>query len=309
VGDPAWEEFYGPAVYCPEFSEENLGKTTEDPYALGASREWLEDWLVRTCELIDRYQPKLLYFDWWIQNHSFKPYLKKLAAYYYNRAVQWGEDVVITYKHEAFAPGVGIFDVERGALTEASPVPWQTDTAIGKQSWGYRADNEYKSARQVICDLVDVVSKNGTLLLNIGPKSDGTFTQEETQVLQDLGDWLRQNGEGIYGTRPWKWCREGEVNNAAGFFRDGDEKPFTGKDFRFTYKDGFLYAFQMRPDGERVTIQTLARKPLQDLLIQSVQSLSTGKPLKFHRDEAGLHIQLTDQPENDLPLGFRIELA
>ncbi|MDE6413077.1 MAG: alpha-L-fucosidase, partial [Eubacterium sp.] len=141
VNDESYADFYGPAVYCLEFDSGTIHATTADTYSIGASQEWLEDWLVRTCELIDQYQPRILYFDWWIHNHSFKPYLKKLCAYYYNRAEEWGKEVTINYKHEAFPPTVATFDVERGALTDISPVPWQTDTAIGKDSWGYRKDN------------------------------------------------------------------------------------------------------------------------------------------------------------------------
>ena len=160
VNDEKYADFYGPAVLNDAYCPKNFIKSTEDTYAEGASKEWLDDWMVRTCELIDKYQPSSLYFDWWIHNHSFKPYLKKIAAYYYNRADEWGKEVTINYKHQAFAPTVATFDVERGALTGISPIPWQTDTAIGKCSWGYRKDNEYKSSRQIICDLIDIVSKN-----------------------------------------------------------------------------------------------------------------------------------------------------
>ena len=132
VNDDNYRDFYGPAYYCPELDSHTLHITTADTYSIGASKEWLEDWLIRTCELIDKYQPSILYFDWWIHNHSFKPFLKKLCAYYYNRAAEWGKEVTINYKHEAFPPTVATFDVERGALTDISPVPWQTDTASAK---------------------------------------------------------------------------------------------------------------------------------------------------------------------------------
>ncbi len=92
----------------------------------------LEDWLVRTCELVDKYQPKVIWFDWWIQNISFKPYLMKFAAYYYNRGLEWGVDVAINYKDDAYAKGTAIFDIERGQLRDINPRFWQTDTAIEK---------------------------------------------------------------------------------------------------------------------------------------------------------------------------------
>lgn len=307
VNDDNYRDFYGPAYYSPEFDSGTLHITTADTYSTGASREWLEDWLVRTCELIDRYQPSILYFDWWIHNHSFKPYLKKLCAYYYNRAEEWGKEVTINYKHEAFPPTVATFDVERGALTHISPVPWQTDTAIGKRSWGYIKDNEFKSTRQIITDLIDIVSKNGMLLLNIGPKADGTITDEETAVLLETGEWLRKNGEGIYGTTFWKQFGEGEVNNEAGFFKDYDEKHYTEKDFRFTFKDGFVYAFQMRPDGNDVKIKAFGKHIPHDFLVNSVTLLETGETLPFERTKDGMKI-ITNGLKSDKPLCFKIEI-
>lgn len=308
VNDESYRDFYGPAVYNEAFDPKIIHKTTADTYSEGASEEWLQDWLVRTCELIDRYQPAVLYFDWWIHNHSFKPYLKKLAAYYYNRAEEWGKEVTINYKHEAFPPTVAVFDVERGALSGISPLYWQTDTAIGKQSWGYRADNEYKSSRQVICDLIDIVSKNGNLLINIGPKADGTITDEETEVLLTMGEWLSINGEGIYGTTFWKQFGEGKVNAEEGFFKDGDEKKFTNKDFRFTYKDGCLYAFQMRP-SKTVKIKTLKKHLNHDYLIESVELLGSEEKISFTRDEKALTIKLKGEIKNDLPICFKIAIG
>jgi alpha-L-fucosidase len=309
VNDETYADFYGPAVYTPEFDSHQMGNTTETPSATGPSQEWLTDWMVRTCELIDKYQPKVLYFDWWIQNHEFKPYLKKIAAYYYNRAEAWGEEVTINYKHEAFPPGVGTLDVERGTLAEISPFPWQTCTAIGKHSWGYRADNEYKSSWQIICDLIDIVSKNGILLLNIGPKADGTFTKEETAVLQDMGDWLKINGEGIYDTVPWKWFSEGNVRATAGSFVDSDEKAYTSEDFRFTYRGGCLYAFQLNPNGGDAVIHSLAQRGMRDYVISHVELLGCPQKLQHHRDGDGLTIHLPAGVDTTMPLCFKIHFA
>lgn len=308
VNDEKYSDFYGPAVYCDEFAPDIIHVTTADTYSVGASEEWLEDWLVRTCELVDKYQPKILYFDWWIHNHSFKPYLKKLCAYYYNRAEEWGNEVTINYKHEAFPLSVATFDVERGALTDISPIPWQTDTAIGKCSWGYIDDNQFKSSRQIICDLVDIVSKNGMLLLNIGPKPDGTITDEETKVLNNLGAWLKINGEGIYGSTFWKRFGEGEVNNEEGFFKDGDEKQFTEKDFRFTFKDGFLYAFQMRPSND-VCIKSLKKQNPHDFLIESVTLLGSDEKLEYTRDFDKLQISVKGEIKTNFPQCFKIEIG
>lgn len=307
VQDDRYRDFYGPAYYCPALAGSALYATSADTYAIGPDHAWMEDWLARTCELIDRYQPAILYFDWWIHNQAFKPYLKKLCAYYYNRAEEWGKEVTINYKHQAFPPSVATFDVERGALTGISPVPWQTDTAIGKHSWGYTKDNAFKGARQLICDLIDIVSKNGMLLLNVGPKPDGTITEEETKVLLEIGEWLRKNGEGIYGTTFWTQFGEGEVNAQAGFFQDNEEKQFTAADFRFTYRGGCVYAFQMRPDGRDVKIRAFRRHNPHDFLVDTVTLLETGEKLAFERTENEMIIK-TNGIRSDMPLCFKIEI-
>ncbi len=307
VNDANCADFYAPAVYSVEFDNKALHLTTADTYSTGASKAWLEDWLVRTCELIDKYQPSVLYFDWWIHNHTFKPYLKKLAAYYYNRADEWGKEVTINFKHEAFPPNVATFDVERGALTGISPLYWQTCTAIGKKSWGYIKDNEFKSARQLVCDLIDIVSKNGNMLMNVGPKPDGTITAEETEVLKRMGEWLRVNGEGIYGTTFWKAFGEGEVNAEDGFFKDNDEKPYTEHDFRFTYKNGSIYVFQMCPSKTQ-TIKTLKKHNPHDYIIDNITLLGSDEKINFERNYDYLQINLSTAPQDGMPICFKVEL-
>ena len=176
------------------------------------------------------------------------------------------------------------------------------------EAGGYKKDNEYKSSRQVICDLVDIVSKNGNLLINIGPKPDGTFTDEETKVLFDMGEWLFVNGEGIYGTTFWKTFGEGEVNVDGGYFTDGNEKAYTDKDFRFTYKNGFLYVFQMRPSNS-VEIKTLRLHDTRDFFIENVELLGSNEKIDYTRDKEALKINLKGEFENDLPICFKIEIG
>ena len=307
VADEEYRDFYGPAYLCPELAGDDVFPTIADAYSpVQPDEEWLCDWLVRTCELIDRLKPSVLYFDSWIHNAAFKPYLKKMCAYYYNRADEWGKEVTIDYKHQSFPPTVATYDVERGALTGIYPVPWQTDTAIGRKSWGFTRDNEFKPARQIICDLIDIVSKNGMLLLNVGPKPDGTVTEEETSVLEQIGRWLNVNGEGIYGTVPWVKFGEGEVNNVEGAFQDNDEKGFTSQDFRFTYKNGSLYAFCMRPDSDRFVIRSLNIKGSYDIVTGPVEVLGERSVVNSYRDGDGLNILLDKIPDSDRPVCFKI---
>ena len=147
------------------------------------------------------------------------------------------------------------------------------------------------------------------LLINVGPKPDGTITDEETAVLEELGEWMDVNGEGIYGTTPWKVFGEGEVNNEAGSFQDNDEKNFTSNDFRFTYKNGYLYAFCMRPDSEKILITSLKIKGERDVILSSAEALGDCDIVDSVRDELGLHITLNKKPSSDKPVCFKIGMA
>ena len=131
-------------------------------------------------------------------------------AYYYNNAIDWNKGVVVNTKF-GYGDNIQVFDIERGKSDKVREFPWQTDTSIGKKSWGYIDGEENKTPNQIIDDLVDIVAKNGNLLINIGPRPDGTITEEQKDVLLKIGSWLKVNGEAIYGTRPWKKATEGEM--------------------------------------------------------------------------------------------------
>lgn len=275
--------------------------------------EFLEDWMIRTCELIDRYRIKVLYFDWWIQHQSAKPYLQKIAAYYYNRAAEWGEEVVICYKHDAFMFGTALVDIERGQFAQIQPFYWQTDTAIAKNSWCYTENNDFKKAKDILCDLVDIVSKNGNLLLNVGPKADGSISDEDRAVLLEIGDWMEKNGEAVYGTRPWRIAAEGPTEVAEGQFTDGKDKVFTAEDFRFTVKGDSLYAICLHyPEDGKVTIKALGEQDASHLpkfhgIIKSVEVLGFEEQPDWKRDGEGLHIE-TKAVSSDKPVVFKIRL-
>jgi alpha-L-fucosidase len=142
----------------------------------------------------------------------------------------------------------------------------------------------------------------------VGPRPDGTITEEETAVLQDLGRWLKINGEGIYDTIPWKTYGEGSCNAEGGYFTDGEEKGYTAEDFRFTYKGGSIYAFQMRPDGRDVTIRSFRANGMYDFGIENVRLLGSNENINFRRDSQGLHIALPKAMDTEFPLGFKVSL-
>lgn len=297
--------------YWPAMEEKNHHDLFSEPVP---TKEFLEDWLIRCCEIVDSYKPKIIYFDWWIQHSSVKPYLKKFAAYYYNRAKEWGNDgVVINYKHDAYMFGTAILDIERGQFADIKPFIWQTDTAVAKNSWCYTENNEYKKAKDIICDLVDIVSKNGRLLLNVGPKADGTIPDEDKNILIEIGEWLKINGEAIYGAGIYRIPGEGPTKIIEGQFSDGIDKIFTSKDIRYTIKGSYLYATVLSyPEDGLVTLIELAEQDASKLakfhgIIKEVSILGSRENIGWKRTEHGLEIKSTTV-KSDKPVVIKILL-
>jgi alpha-L-fucosidase len=165
VNDPSNTSLYGPA-------QDHIAMKTdadlEDDWTY-VSQAWLDDWLARTAELVTRYEPELVYFDWWVGHPAFRNIVPKFLTYYYNQGATRG-GVVVDYKLHGFAPNAGTLDIERGQLTDILERVWQTDTSLSNESWGYVEHDTYKTPAVIIHMLADVVSKNGNLMLNVGPR-------------------------------------------------------------------------------------------------------------------------------------------
>ena len=227
--------------------------------------DFLQLWWARTKDLIDNYKPDILWFDFCLDRKEFAPYHKKLAAYYYNSGLKWNNDgCVLTNKnmfYDSYPEGVNVYDVERGKLSDISKYPWQSETSIGANSWGYVENWKSRPVDNIIDDLLDVVSKNGNLLLNVGPKSDGTIPEDQIMCLKEIGHWLKINGEAIYGTRPWYIYGEGPTNISVGHHSESKNKKMTSDDIRFTSKGDILYATVMEwPENGIVKIRSLGKK-------------------------------------------------
>jgi alpha-L-fucosidase len=261
------------------------------------NQEFLDDWFARTTELVDAYEPQLVWFDWWIEQPVFEPYLRRFAAWYYNRGAEWGRGVAINYKNRSFREKAAVFDVERGLLAGIRPLFWQTDTSISKNSWGFVAEQDYKSAGSLIGDLVDIASKNGALLLNIGPRPDGTIPEPEQNILLEIGEWLAVNGEAIYDSRPWKVYGEGPTAVVEGSFKDTAREAFTGRDVRFTTRGETLYAILLAwPEGGEAVIRSLATDlRLHEKRVGSVELLGCREPLRWSVRANGLHVKLPER--------------
>jgi alpha-L-fucosidase len=286
-------------------------------------KNYVEKFFNRTIDLIDKYQPDLLYFDDTVLPiYPASDIGLRIAAYFYNTNLARNGG-----KLEAVLTGKGlnaeqrralILDVERGVTTGGETMPWQTDTCIG--SWHYERrlfdQHKYKSAKQVVRMLIDIVSKNGNLMLNIPVRGDGTIDDDEVKVLDALAAWIEPNGEGIYGSRPWKVYGEGPSTIATApkgqFGGAKDVRSYSAKDVRFTAKGNILYAFFMAwPEDGKVTLTTLAKGSEsypQD--IARVELLGGEKvPLKFDRDESGLIANLPQERPNEFAYALKISPA
>jgi alpha-L-fucosidase len=265
--DPKWADFY------------NVADRSD-----AACERFLTNWFARNVELIDKYQPDILWFDNGIDQRYLDPLKLRVAAYYYNRAREWGKDVSIGAKKAAFAPSnkntetIGaILDFEKvGARSPSGirPGVWEVDDPIGS-TWGYTSDMKVSGAGAIIAKLADTVSKNGVYMLNLSPRADGTFPPAQQNTLLEIGAWLGVNGEAIYGTHNWTKFSEGGRGSL---------------NIRFTVKGDALYAIILGnwPGAEAVvtSLSGAAGK------IETVTMLGSEGNLEFTQDAAGLKVKL-----------------
>jgi len=274
-----------------------------------ADSQFIEQWYARTMEIVDKYHPDLLYFDFGFNKPEFETYRKKLAAEYYNRAAAWHKEVVLNYKKNAFPDGAAVLDLERHRLDHIHKTVWQTDTMVTRRSWGYIGDDDFKSVDQLVDMLVDVVSKNGVLLLNVGPRADGTIPKKARDILIEIGRWLDVNAEAIYHTRPWHTFGEGPNLTSRRERRSRPYVPFTAEDIRFTTKAGSIYAICLDWPGKELKIHSLSSRTfLCDGGISDVQLLGAAQNLKWSQDGSALKIELPPEQPCKYAFVFKIVL-
>ncbi|MGD9021121.1 MAG: alpha-L-fucosidase, partial [Lysobacterales bacterium] len=316
VNDSQYAGLYGPAAPMglpadpradwPE--SEHLQEWTPPDQA------FLNDWMARSSELVDKYRPELFYLDWWTSAPMFEPYMRKFAAYYYGQAEarSFGE-VAVVYKNGQFFEGTALLDLERSMMDELRLAPWQSDTSVSIRSWGFVKDDSYRTAKSLLGDLIDIVSKNGNLLLNVGPRADGVIPEEARAILLEMGGWLEVNGEGIFASRPFHYFGEGptrsEPERIPGEIEHAATRSYTTKDFRFTTRDGLLYIFGLqypRDAPDSVLIKTLyAGTPYLERPIDGIELLGHGKVV-WNQTDIGLEVQLPSPPAGDMPYTLKL---
>jgi len=294
--DPVWAPFY------------NVADRSD-----AAMTRFLTDWVNRNLELIDKYQPDILWFDNGVNLRVLDPLKLRVAAYYYNRAKTWGKEVSISTKFNAYAPSnddtkqIGsILDFEKSGPPrgpkDIRPGPWMVDDPIGS-TWGYSTGMTVASPAAVLTKLIDTVSKGGVYLLNISPMADGTIPQAQQDTLLGIGAWLDRNGEAIYGTRVWTKFMEGGTGRGA-------------LNYHFTTKGDTLYAISSYWPGDTAVITSLPKDAVPTTGPIKVELLGHDGALEATQDATGLTIKMPgDRPAGEVSFyafkitGFKLQAA
>jgi alpha-L-fucosidase len=277
-------------------------------------KEWLtkdpenqKEWLSMITELIDQYHPDLLYSD---SGFPFGDVGRTMVSHFYNQDMaKNGGKLEAVYNCKQPSKGMWVQDVERGALDSISPFPWQTDTSIG--DWYYRTGQKYMTGTEVIQMLVDIVSKNGNLLLNVVQTPEGDLEPDVLAILDEIGKWTPANGEGIYGTRPWKIYGEGpsmKKQEKGTFGGVKDVRPYESTDIRFTAKDETIYAFCMGIPTEAVRLTSFGKNSkLSNKTVVSVKILGSNEKITWKQEADALVINKPSKLPDWKVITFKIE--
>lgn len=300
AANPEFEDLYGPKLTSSEFigSEEFPTFMVNDKFA--------NRWIARLKEVIDKYNPDLIYFDNKLNTLEEK-YRLDFLQYYYNHAADRDQEVVCTYKAKDLEVGSGVLDLERARMSEKKDFPWLTDDSIDWGSWCNVQVPDYKSTNRMIDFLVDVVSKNGGVLLNITPTAEGEIPQEVQDRLLEIGEWLKINGEAIYGTRPYTIFGEGPQQIVEGHLSERQNKEASAEDIRFTTNGKTLYAIAMDWPGEKFVINSLGKDSgYLGEEIKSIELLGSTAKLTWDHSDKNLTISIPETRSGKHAFAFKI---
>jgi alpha-L-fucosidase len=304
VADPRYAALYGEA--------HNLDGPGTGPDFVSAffdqarpSHHFLIYWLGKIIEVIERYGPDLLWFDFGLRDMP-DHYKQAALAHYFNWAAASGREVTVTAKRHDLASAGAVVDLEAGRMPGLTHHQWLTDTSVDDlKAWGYMPGMPYKSTTSLVHYLVDNVCKNGHLLLNVGPRPDGTIPEAAADVLRGLGRWLAVNGESIYGTTTWTTHGEGPTSfTSGGSGNEGEVAGFSAHDVRYAVKDNVLYATCLGWPGAEITLAALNHFYPSE--IESITLLGDGQPLPWRLDRAGLTIATPTERSGEHAYVFKL---
>lgn len=276
--------------------------------------KWLEEvWLGKLKEVVDKYQPDIVWFDSWLDQIP-ESYRQKFCAYYLNEAEKLGKEVVIVRKQDDLPLDVSVDDLEKSRKNKLEEKSWMTDETVSTGSWCYTQDLKIKPTADVLHVLIDIVSKNGVLLLNISPKADGTIPDDQKEVLLKMGEWLEKYGEAIYGSRPWYTFGEGPTKEPEGHFSNHREFlkiKYSAKDVRYTTQNETIYATILGWPGNNseVLLESFSKENwIESREIKNVSLLGCEEEIDFDLTNQGLKITTPGKAVDEMAVVFKIEL-
>lgn len=280
-------------------------------YGYMPREQFLDMWLAKLKEVIDGYSPDLMYFDSWLDEIPAEV-RREYLAYYFNHAEDEGKEVLVTYKQEDLPIDVGVLDIEKGGLADLAERPWLTDDTVSFGSWCYTNDLKIKPAAVVLHNFIDIVSKNGQLMLNISPKADGTIPEDQRGVLLELGAWLEKYGEAIYETRPFVMYGHGPTKTGKGHFGGiATDKPYTAQDIRYTRRGDTVYAIQLGAPaaGSTIVLEAFAAKDgTAPFDVKQVELLGSDAAVDWSQTEAGVEITAPATAPDEMAVVYRVVL-
>ncbi len=296
-----------------EFVKKNFPSLLDDPkqaimYGYMPREQFLDMWKGKLMEVIDKYQPDIMYFDSWL-NEIPDEYKTAYLAYYFNKAGEWGKEVVVTFKQNDLPHTIGVEDYEKGRANRLTKFVWLTDDTLSRGSWCYTEDLQIKSAPEVLHTLIDIISKNGQLMLNISPMADGTIPDNQKQVLLAIGKWLKEYGEAIYETRPFVDFGEGPTRLKQGGHFVKMKGGYTAQDIRYTRKGKIVYAIVLGWPGEnKEVVMTMFGKDdkAEAIMVKNVLMLGTEEKIKWKRQDTGLVVTTPSEKINDIAIVFKL---
>jgi alpha-L-fucosidase len=271
-----------------------------------------EVWLGKLKEVIDLYQPDIIWFDSWLDKVK-EEYRQEFCAYYLNEAQKWNKEVVIVRKQNDLPLEVSVDDLEKSRKNRLEEKAWMTDETVSTGSWCYTEDLVIKPAVDVLHVLIDIVSKNGVMLLNISPKADGTIPEDQRNVLLTMGGWLEKYGEAIYETRPWYTFGEGPTVEPEGHFKNAKEflkVKYTSEDVRYTTKKDDIYATILGwpGAGKEILLKSFSAASLPDKTkIKGVSALGSKEKLQWSLSEEGLRVKLPSAAPDEMAVVLKIK--
>lgn len=276
--------------------------------------EFNQYWLDQVNEVVDLYDPDLIWYDSWL-NLIPENYLNQMAANYFNNGLKNGQEVVICRKQDDLPLDYSIVDIEQGGRRDIHPQPWMTDITLGESRWMYVEGHKYKEVSLVIRNMIDVWSKNGVVLLNVSPRADGIINKEQRAILQEIGSWLKVHGEAVYGTRPHTIFGYGPAKSVDGSHGGQSSKiAYTAEDIRFTVaKDKkAMYAFFLgKPEaGTVVQMRTIGgfHRNIPPAPIKNISVLGSEVSVQWQQTSESFYLTIPQAGMNDIATVFKFEL-